>query len=152
PLTDFPSSQWLLLALAAWCVHNLIDIDLYFPSMGAIGAVLIGVLLKHMWGDRSSFSPQSQPAMGVLSGFLAAFGVAAIVFSGLSMVSEELRHRAQVEYQDHKPAQAVATLNQAKAFMPLNSSVYHDAGDILLDIHTKSRDPQSLADATDSFR
>jgi hypothetical protein len=31
-------------SLAAWLIHNLLDIDLYFPSLGSLGVFLLGFL------------------------------------------------------------------------------------------------------------
>src|SRR4030095_15828517 len=39
-------SPFVLMALFVWLTHNLIDIDIYFPSLGVIGAALLAVLLK----------------------------------------------------------------------------------------------------------
>ena len=33
-------------SLAAWGVHNLIDINLYFPSVGSLGVLILGLLLS----------------------------------------------------------------------------------------------------------
>ena len=137
--------QCVLLALAVWCVHNLVDINVYFPSVGVMGAVLIGVLL------RKELQIPAGPGRAALVS-VGLIGTLAIHFSGLAMMSTELQHRAQIEYQEKKPAAAVATLNTARALMPLNSSLFHDAGDILLDIHSKSRDPKDLEAAARSFR
>src|SRR5207249_674763 len=35
---------WLMIGIAAWIAHNMVDIDVYFPSVGVVGAVLIGAL------------------------------------------------------------------------------------------------------------
>src|SRR5678815_6195582 len=40
------ASPFVLLAVIVWCVHNLIDIDVYFPSVGVLGTLLLSVLLK----------------------------------------------------------------------------------------------------------
>jgi protein-S-isoprenylcysteine O-methyltransferase Ste14 len=34
-------------SLAAWLVHNALDIDLYFPSLGALGFFVLGLLLNY---------------------------------------------------------------------------------------------------------
>ena len=33
-------------SLAAWLIHNLLDIDLYFPSLGSLGVFLLGILVS----------------------------------------------------------------------------------------------------------
>jgi len=137
--------EWILLAMAAWLVHNLVDINIYFASIGVIGAVLIGILF---WKNERNVSPPAAWQIGVF-GLLSLVVVA---FASLSMVSSELQHRAQAEYEDHKYTAAVATLDQAKAIMPLNSSLFYDAGEILLDVYSRSRDARNLTSATESFR
>jgi hypothetical protein len=138
-------SQWVLLAAAVWFVHNLVDINVYFGSLGVLGAVVIGTLL---WkGEREIPLPavRHNVAFGALS-------LIVVAFASLSMVSTELQHRAQAEYEEHKYAVAVATLDEARAMMPLNSSLFYDAGEILLDTYSRSRDAKQLTAATDSFR
>src|SRR5262249_870222 len=83
---------------------------------------------------------------------VAVLGILLVAFSGLSMVSSELQHRAQAEYQEHKKDTAADTLEWAKTIMPIDSSLYHDSGDILLDIYTRTRDPKRLNAATQSFQ
>jgi len=33
-------------SLMAWLIHNLLDIDLYFPSLGSLGVFLLGILVS----------------------------------------------------------------------------------------------------------
>src|SRR5262249_6335648 len=124
---------------------NLIDIDVYFASVGVIGAVLIGSLFRK---NESQLLPQAAWPIGVFG----ALALVVMAFSSLAMVSSELQHRAQAEYEDHKYTAAVATLDEAKSIMPLNSSLFHDAGEILLDVYSRGRDPKQLADAKASFQ
>jgi hypothetical protein len=138
-------SQCMLAALAVWVVHNLIDINVYFPSVGVIGAVLLGVLLRR------------EPAAGqrprkALAACTAAAGLAILTFSALNMVSSELQNRSRAEHQENRLAAAAETLEQAKALMPLNSSLYHESGEILLNLHHNRKEPQYLTRATESFR
>ena len=138
------ASPYLVLALVVWCIHNLIDIDVYFPSVGVIGAVLAGALF------RKDSAVYAQPGKGVRV-LVSLMGVAAIVFSGFAFLASELQHRAQMEYESNKPLVAAETLAQAKALMPINSSLYHESGEVLLDLYTKKRDPKHLAAAKESF-
>jgi hypothetical protein len=139
-------SPYLLLALAVWIVHNLIDINVYFPSLGVIGAVLIGTLMR-----RPPVAPQPQTATaGTL--IVAALGLATLVFASLVMVSSELQFRAQTEYDQNRLEPAVATLETAKTLMPINSSLFHDSGDIQLNLYHKKHDHKHLNGATQSFQ
>ena len=138
-------SPYLLLALAVWILHNLIDINVYFPSLGVIGAMLIGTLMR-----RARVVPQPRATAGTT--ILAVLGVTTLVFSSLVMVSSELQVRAQREYEENRLETAADTLETAKAVMPLNSSLFHDSGDIHLNLYHKKHDPNHLGAATQSFQ
>ncbi len=137
--------ECVVIALAVWCLHNLIDIDFYFGSVGSVGAVLIGVLFRNA---SNSVTPPGKPLVAGV-GIVA---VAAVAFSGLIMFSTELQNRAKGEYESLKPQLAIDTLIQARTFMPFNSSLYQDAGQIQLELSQKRRDPKYLAAAMESFR
>jgi hypothetical protein len=136
--------ECVLIALTVWVLHNLIDIDVYFASVGAVGAVLIGVFF------RNSEKAAAPPGKGMVAG-LAAVSLLVVVFSGLVLFSTELQNRAQGEYDSMKPKEAIETLREARRLMPFDSSIYHDAGQIQLELSQKLRDPQYLADAKESF-
>jgi len=137
--------ECIVIALAVWCLHNLIDIDFYFGSVGCVGAVLIGVLLRNA---NTSVSVPNKP-MVAGTGIVA---LAAVAFSGLVMFSTELQNRAKGEYESMKPEAAIATLMDARALMPLNSSLYQEAGQIQLELSQKRREPKYLAAAIGSFQ
>jgi hypothetical protein len=136
--------RYVLLALIVWLAHNLIDINVYFPSIGVFGVALIGVMFAR---PQAEFQPRR--AMSVA---LAAMGIGMVAFAGMVLVSSELQHRAQIEYGNSKPYVAIETLEVSKKINPLNSSLFHDSGDILLDVYHKSKNPKYLEAATISFR
>ena len=138
-------SPYVLLALAVWFAHNMIDINVYFPSMGVLGAVLLGVLLR-----QPSVTPQPLAKTG--SVMIASAGILALVFAALAMVSTELQYRAQAEYDENRLEAAAETLEIAKSIMPLNSSLYHDSGDMNLNLYHRRHDAKYLEAATHSFR
>jgi tetratricopeptide (TPR) repeat protein len=141
-------SFYLLLALSVWVVHNLIDIDVYFPSVGVLGILLAGVLLR-----RPSVPAQPYPLTARLAlAFTVAAGLSLLAFSALVMVSSELQFRAKAEFEENKLQAAADTLEQAKSLMPLNSSLFHDSGDVNLNLYHKRRDVRYLQVATESFR
>jgi len=137
--------KFVFLALIVWGIHNLVDIDVYFASVGAVGAVLLGVMF------RKPDSTPSQPG-NILTASVGVFAFVIVAFSGLVLFSTELQHRAQMEYDDLKPQVAVETLREARAIMPFNSSLYHDSGEIQLELSQKLHDTRFLVAATDSFR
>lgn len=146
-ITPFPIAEreCVGLALAVWCVHNLVDIDVYFASVGTVGAILVGTLLR-----KSAPSPRPPG-----NGLIAAMGIMALMavtFSGLVLFSTELQNRAQQEYETMKPLAAIETLQQARTFMPYDSSLFHDSGEIQLDLFHKLHEPKYLIEATASFR
>jgi len=139
-------SPYIVTALFVWAVHNLIDINVYFPSLGVVGAVLLGVLLR-----KPSDTPTPEARIG--SGAIIALGVVVLIFASFVMVSSELQHRAQVEFDENRLQAAAETLEEAKALMPLNSSLLHDSGEINLNLYHRSHgDERYLERATNSFR
>jgi tetratricopeptide (TPR) repeat protein len=138
-------SQYIGLAVIVWAVHNLIDINVYFPSLGIIGAVLIGTLLR-----KPSVTPQPEAKAG--SAALAILGLLTLVFASLAMVSSELQVRAKAEYEENRLQAAAATLETAKAVMPINSSLFHDSGDVNLNLNHSKHDARYLDVATRSFQ
>jgi hypothetical protein len=68
------------------------------------------------------------------------------------MFSTELQNRAKGEYESLKPLVAIETLAQAREFMPFNSSLYQDMGQIQLELSQKRHDSQYLTAAMESFR
>jgi hypothetical protein len=138
-------SPYFVLALVVWSAHNLIDINVYFPSLGIIGAALLGTLMR-----RPSVVPQPQAKRGAVA--VAVLGIVMLIFSGLAMVSSELQFRAQREYEENKVKVAADTLEMAKAIMPYNSSLFHDSGDINLNLFHSKHDYKYLDVATRSFQ
>jgi len=139
------ASPFVLIAVIVWFVHNLIDIDVYFASVGVLGTLLLAVLLK-----KPSVSPQPQSSFGSATVF--AFGVVVLVFSTLAMVSTELQQRAQMEYDKNDLPAAALTLEHARSLMPWNSSLFHDSGDINLALYHRRHDMRDLETATASFK
>jgi len=138
-------SPYLVLAVVVWGVHNLIDINVYFPSLGVIGAVLLGTLLR-----RQPSGPQTLPKASLVA--LVTVGVVTLVFSSLAMVSSELQVRAKVEYDENRLQAAADTIELAMSIMPFNSSLFHDAGDINLNLYHAKHDYKRLDLATQSFQ
>jgi len=137
--------ECVLIALGVWFIHNLVDIDVYFASVGTVGAVLIGVLLRKPEGSPLPPATRQVAVVGIAA-------LAAVVFSGLVLFSTELQNRAQGEYDDLKPLVAIETLRKARAIMPFDSSLYHDSGQIELELSQKLHEPKFLTAATESFR
>jgi hypothetical protein len=141
---------YLLLALAAWVLHNLIDINIYFGSVGVVGVVLVAILLRTV---RTAETPQVPYAAGrVVVALIAVAGLAIMSFAALAMVSSELEFRAKGEFQENKLVAAAETLEVAKYLMPINSSIFHDSGDVNLNLYHKRREAKYLAAAIESFQ
>ena len=136
---------WLLPALAAWIVHNLIDINVYFESVGVLGAVTIGALLAR---EQIQFQRISKTSIALVS----IFAIAVIAFSAVACISSELKVRAQIEFENKKLRTAVETLAVAQRVNPINSSLYHDQGEILLNLYHQTHEQGFLTEATEAFR
>jgi tetratricopeptide (TPR) repeat protein len=143
--SDPPYGRAAACAVAAWVAHNAIDIDMYFPSVGTMGIVAAALWLR----GPGAVEPGPPRRSALVAA--AAFGLPILAFSALALLSTELQHRAQAEYSERKPLVALATLDLAKRLMPLNSSLFYDAGQIALDVSQRSRDPKDLAAATRDF-
>ena len=137
---------FLILALTVWGVHNLMDINVYFGSVGVVGAILLGVFLR----KTPVVTPPATP--GIPLALIVGAGLATLVFSFLVMVSSELQFRAKAEFEENKLQVAAETLEQAKSLMPLNSSIFHDSGDVNLNLFHKRHDAKYLKVATESFQ
>jgi hypothetical protein len=145
-----PVPIYLLLALAAWLLHNLIDINVYFGSVGVIGVVLVAIVLRTARGTEA---PQGlYPTGPVVTSLVVGAGIAILGFAALVMVSSELQFRARAEFEENKLVAAAETLAQATYLMPINSSIVHDAGDVHLNLYHKKRDPKYLTAALESFQ
>jgi len=140
-----PESFWLLMALIVWITHNMIDIDVYFPSVGVVGAVIIGAL----------FAREESGAFSVPKPVLATVGIFSFVimaFAGSVCIATELQHRAQIELENKKLTTALDTLSVARRICPINSSLDHDAGEIALQLYQMTRKPEYVTTAIEAFR
>jgi hypothetical protein len=134
----------LILALLVWGVHNMIDINVYFPSLGVLGVVIIGMLF-------SREPERSRPPVALVAG-AAVVSAAVLLFSAMALISGELEHRAQIEYDNSGPLVAIETLELATRINPLNSVPFEDSGEILLDLYYKRKDRQYLERSVEAFR
>ncbi len=149
----FAQREWVLLALAVWGIHNLIDIDVYFASVGSIGAVLTGTLLRKLKTEEGraimAVEPRRPGNLLVVAVGLCAMVI--IVFAGFVQVSTELQQRATMERDNVKLLEADKSLKQARALMPMDSSLFHDSGDVELELSQRLHKPEYLTAAQESF-
>jgi tetratricopeptide (TPR) repeat protein len=138
------NTRYLALGLFVWLFHNLIDINVYFPSLGVMGAVLTGVLLAR---------PQREPVSASKPLVAAAWVITLciVILAAPMFVSNELLHRADIELENGKLAESIATLETAKQFNPLNSSLYHVTGETSLELFHKTQKQEYLQLAQQSF-
>jgi len=122
----------------------------YFPSVGVVGVILAGVMLRKTPDANSPFHAQAPARIAVALTVFA--GVAVVAFSFLVMVSSELQFRAKAEFEENRFKVAAETLERAKALMPINSSLFHDSGDVNLNLYHKRHDASYLRVATESFQ
>jgi hypothetical protein len=48
-------------SLTAWIIHNCLDIDLYFPSVGALGFFILGLMSSRCCSEETESRPQTGP-------------------------------------------------------------------------------------------
>ena len=131
----------LALALIGWTLHNLIDINLYFASVGAVGIALIGVLGSTM---RRDSPPRAIPVSKWWIRGVGVVSVFVILSSGVIYVSDELLRRARIERGYLRVAEAHDTLGTASAINPFNSSILHGAGQVALEMYQTTRQEEYL--------
>jgi len=135
---------WLLIGIAAWVTHNMVDIDVYFPSVGVVGAVLIGSLFAR---ESSTFAI-TKTSVAIVS----VFAVLVMGFSASACLAVELQHRAESEFENGKRTAALESLDLARRICPLNSSLHHDAGDMSMGLYQATNDPKYLRESIEAFR
>ncbi len=141
--------RWVLLAILVWITHNLIDIDVYFASVGAVGVVLMGLLATE--GPRIGPRPGTGRGRSIGAGAFGLLTGVVVLVSGVVYVSGELHYRAEGELANLKVEEAYRTLQFAAAVNPFDSSILHAAGRTALELHQKTSDPAYLAEATEHF-
>ena len=140
--------RYLLVALMVWGVHNLMDINVYFGSLGAVGAALLGLFA---WSPAPGFRPdpgRMRPFAVGAAGVLAAL---ALVSSGAIFVSGELLVAARTDLEFGKTGQASETLLTAARINPFDSSIMHEAGQTELELYHRTHDPARLDNAQEFF-
>ena len=152
-LSSFVREQkFIVLALAVWGVHNLIDIDLYFASVGSVGIVLIGVLAA----STRDQAPSGPGAKYLLSrrvmGSVATISLMVVLSSGVIYVSGELLRRARTELGYLRVGEAHQTLESAARINPFNSSILHEAGQVALEMYQDSLEEPYLEQSRDYFQ
>jgi len=136
----------ILLALAVWSVHNLIDINVYFASLGTIGFALIA-----LFACRSA-RPRAVRPPGRLFAITATVSIVVVVSSGAMYLSGELLYRARVEIEIRNLETAAETLALAERFNPFDSSLLYEAGQVSLERYQEELDPDLLEDAFSYFQ
>ncbi len=140
----------IVIALFVWIVHNLIDINLYFASVGTVGVVLIGVLGASM-GNRSQVSGPTDPPSKWALGTIGAISIAIMLSSGVIYISGELLRRAQTEVSFLRNEEAHQTLESAAAVNPFNSSILHEAGQVALELYQNTQERRYLKQSQEYF-
>jgi tetratricopeptide (TPR) repeat protein len=153
-----PERRWILIAVLVWTAHNLIDINVYFGSIGAVGAALLAMLMWEPPGDTNPLEPvpagpsaRKGPRRGPVVWASAGLAAVVIVISGGMFLSSELLHRARVEIEQQKLAEAATTLETAAAINPFDSGIFHEAGQVSLELYHGTQDRFRLDDAQRYF-
>ncbi len=141
-----PERRLFLVAALVWGAHNLIDINVYFGSVGAVGTALLAMLL---WEPSEGGTAPAKP--GALVWATGSIALVVVIVSGGMFISSELLHRARVELEQMKVAEASDTLETAAAINPFDSSIFHEAGQVSLELYHKTRDRSRLDDAQRYF-
>jgi O-antigen ligase len=104
-------------SLVAWLVHNLLDIDFYFPSLGSLGVFLLGIFASHCQTkqeQRSSFRTSNKRRLLPVMIFWGAMSLA-VLLAVRNYIAESLCSLA-VDYGEGKNfEQALHFMDQALA-------------------------------------
>jgi tetratricopeptide (TPR) repeat protein len=138
--------RWLLLAVVVWLAHNMIDINVYFASIGAVGIALVAALA---WRPPSGIA---RPASRRLIQATTLVAVPFLAASAVIYVSGELYHRAQVELAELEMETAVDTLKLATLINPFDSSILHEAGQSSLELYHKDHQLYRIEDSLSFFQ
>lgn len=130
----------LLIALMVWGVHNLIDIDVYFGSIGAVGAALVGLFFCRGEAPPATSAPPSRALLGVIG----AIAAVALVSSGFIYVSGEFLVRARTELELFRTPQAADSLRIAARINPLDPAIQYEAGQTHLELYHRTGDTAHL--------
>lgn len=126
--------RFLLLALLVWCVHNLMDINVYFGSIGAVGAALAGLFTWSGGRERSPTPPRFAIAgVGILS-------TCVLLASAMTYVSGEYLFRARGELEFRRLSDASESLRIAARINPFDSSIMHEAGQTEFELYYATRE------------
>lgn len=139
----------LLLGLMVWGVHNLVDINFYFASVGAIGAALMGLFMWSPVEARIEIRPYPSRYLLAAAGVLAALALAT---SGIVYVSGEFLNRAQGELEFLKVPEASETLRIAARINPFDPSILSEAGQAELELYHATHDEARIEAAEAYFR
>jgi O-antigen ligase len=116
----------VLVSLSAWVVHNLIDIDLYFPSLGGLGVYLLALylIMTRSSGRKGGGVPKFPPVLSRALLFVLVVSITVLgVYTVRSYFAQTLANRA-IEYAEIKDfPEAEACLEQAMRLQKRDASL-----------------------------
>lgn len=131
----------LFIALIVWGVHNLIDIDVYFGSVGAIGAALTGLFL---WKERRVPPEPAEKASRALVGATSVAAFLVLASSALVFVSGEFLLRGRTELEFLRNSDAAVSLGIAARINPFDPTIRYEAGQAELERYYATLDGTHL--------
>ena len=148
-LGSIDANKPIAVALSVWAVHNLIDIDIYFASVGAVGVVLLATLCSPSANTLSVSHPRPSRWLTASIGTAA---VAIVLSSGSIFVSGELLRKAQTDLGYLRVAEAHQILETAARINPFNSSILHEGGQVALEMYHTTREVKYLEASVEYFQ
>jgi hypothetical protein len=105
-LSRDPLYLGMMSSLAAWLVHNALDIDVYFPSLGALGFFVLGLYLDYP-GFKSKEDKTYSPRLAKASIVLAEIALGLALLTGIRFhVSRSLLDLAGISVSSNNLADA----------------------------------------------
>ncbi len=110
----------LLTAVVAWGIHNCLDIDFYFPSLGSLGFLFVGSIFQ----SDSTRSTTSSPTSGSrMLKFAFLVSLALPLMLGARIYMSQTLARLAIDYNNQNLDQALEFARWARRLNPVDANV-----------------------------
>ena len=121
-LSRDPVYLGMMSSLAAWFMHNALDIDVYFPSLGALGFLVLGLYLDYS-GFKSKEDKTNFPRLAKSSIVLAEIALGLALLTGIRFhMSQSLLDLARISASSNNLADANRYARWAVRIRPHNAA------------------------------
>ena len=122
----------ILVALAIFLVHNMIDFSFFEPGPMTLFAVIAGAALGVRQPSLAGKPRRTAAAAVALGGGVIAWLVAAAFIYAPTAIAENAAHDADVAFERRQPGEAVKLLLRAREHQPLNADYALRAAQLMM--------------------